>query len=99
VVKLLSLCTFLLAFAVSLPADADSATKDLQLDEIIVTATLRSAPAIEVPASVTVLSGQTLRDAGRANFEDVLGLIPNLNWAGDTSPPCPCAPAVRCISR
>jgi iron complex outermembrane recepter protein len=57
------------------------------LDEVVVTATLRSAPAIDVPASVTVLDRQTLRDAGRTNFEDVLGLIPNLNWAGDTSLP------------
>jgi outer membrane receptor protein involved in Fe transport len=58
-----------------------------ELTEIVVTATLRSTPAIEVPASVTVLSDQTLRDAGRTHFEDVLGLIPNLNWAGDTSLP------------
>jgi outer membrane receptor protein involved in Fe transport len=48
---------------------------------------LRSTPATEVPGSVTVLDRQTLLDAGRANFEDVLGLIPNLNWAGDTSLP------------
>ena len=34
-----------------------------------------------------MLDGRTLRDAGRANFGDVLGLIPNLNWAGDTSLP------------
>jgi iron complex outermembrane receptor protein len=88
VVKLSSLCSLLLVLAVSLPADADdSSLGDPQLDEIIVTATLRAAPAIEVPASVTVLNGQTLRDAGRANLEDVLGLIPNLNWAGDTSLP------------
>jgi outer membrane receptor protein involved in Fe transport len=64
-----------------------AADPDSELDEIIVTATLRSAPALEVPASVTVLDRQTLGDAGRANFEDVLGLIPNLNWAGDTSLP------------
>ena len=73
--------------AIAQPAAADDANTDSQLNEIVVTATLRSAPAIEVPASVTVLSGQTLRDAGRTNFEDVLGLIPNLNWAGDTSLP------------
>jgi outer membrane receptor protein involved in Fe transport len=86
VVKLSSLCSLLLILTASLPADADdSSLSDPQLDEIIVTATLRAAPAIEVPASVTVLNGQTLRDAGRANLEDVLGLIPNLNWAGDTS--------------
>lgn len=66
------------------PASPDSGES---LDEVVVTATLRSAPAIDVPASVTVLDQQTLRDAGRTNLEDVLGLIPNLNWAGDTSLP------------
>ena len=86
--RISSLCVLLLVFTVSLPvAASDSSSNDPQLDEILVTATLRSAPAIDIPASVTVLDGQTLRDAGRANFEDVLGLIPNLNWAGDTSLP------------
>jgi len=75
------------AIAVSTKAGANNPDTDSQLDEVIVTATLRSTPASEVPASVTVLDQQTLRDAGRANFEDVLGLIPNLNWAGDTSLP------------
>jgi outer membrane receptor protein involved in Fe transport len=77
------------AIAVSSPASANATDTDTDnpLDEIIVTATLRSAPASEIPASVTVLDRQTLHDAGRANFEDVLGLIPNLNWAGDTSLP------------
>ena len=68
-------------------ASAADDTDSSQLHEIVVTATLRSAPALEVPASVTVLPEQTLHDAGRVNFEDVLGLIPNLNWAGDTSLP------------
>jgi iron complex outermembrane recepter protein len=77
----------LAAFAVSPPGNASDSNTDPQLDAIVVTATLRSAPAIDVPASVTVLDRQTLRDAGRTNFEDVLGLIPNLNWAGDTSLP------------
>jgi iron complex outermembrane receptor protein len=66
---------------------ADATADPSQLQEVVVTATLRSMPAIDVPASVTVLPAQTLRDAGRANFEDVLALIPNLNWAGDTSLP------------
>jgi outer membrane receptor protein involved in Fe transport len=80
----------LIAAAVPASAVASTAAEvsdSPELQEIVVTATLRSTPAIDVPASVTVLSGQTLRDAGRANFEDVLGLIPNLNWAGDTSLP------------
>jgi iron complex outermembrane receptor protein len=70
-----------------LPAAAADDPDSSQLNEIVVTATLRSAPAVEVPESVTVLTRQTLQDAGRANLEDVLGLIPNLNWAGDTSLP------------
>jgi iron complex outermembrane receptor protein len=87
-VKLSSLCSLLLALSGSLPVAAEESVSGApQLDEIIVTATLRAAPAIEVPASVTVLDGKTLRDAARANLEDVLGLIPNLNWAGDTSLP------------
>jgi outer membrane receptor protein involved in Fe transport len=73
-------------FAVTTAARA-SDDAEPQLDEIVVTATLRSAPIIDVPASVTVLDERTLRDAGRANFEDVLALVPNLNWAGDTSLP------------
>jgi outer membrane receptor protein involved in Fe transport len=81
----------LMSFA-GLPAVADTdadtdANTDNALREIVVTATLRATPALEVPASVTVLDAQTLSDAGRTNFEDVLGLIPNLNWSGDTSLP------------
>jgi outer membrane receptor protein involved in Fe transport len=40
-----------------------------------------------LPASVSVLTGATLRDAGQQHIEDVLALVPNLNWAGDTSRP------------
>ena len=69
----------------ALRARADTDNSELQ--EITVTATLRNTPASEVPASVTVLDRETLSDAGRANFQDVLGLVPNLNWAGDTSLP------------
>jgi len=57
------------------------------LDEIIVTATLRSVSLEETPGSVSVLTGATLRDAGQQHFEDVLQLVPNLNWAADTSRP------------
>jgi iron complex outermembrane receptor protein len=64
-----------------------AAGADDSLEEIVVTATLRAAPAIEVPASVTVLAQRELRDAGQQGMQDVLGLIPNLNWAGDTSRP------------
>ncbi len=57
------------------------------LDEVVVTATLRATQATAVPTSVTVLDAATLREAGRQSFEDVLDMVPNLNWAGDTSRP------------
>jgi outer membrane receptor protein involved in Fe transport len=85
--RILSIGFLCASIAASLPAFAGDSDADTELAEIVVHATLRSALAIDIPASVTVLDGQTLRDAGRFNFEDVLGLIPNLNWAGDTSLP------------
>src|SRR6202167_6164397 len=57
------------------------------LDEIVVTSGLRSTSVAELPQSVTVLDQGTLRGAGVQHFEDVLGLIPDLNWAGGTSRP------------
>ena len=57
------------------------------LEEIVVTATLRSTSVAELPQSVTVLDAQTLAAAGVQHFEDVLGLIPDLNWAAGTSRP------------
>ncbi len=78
VVGLLMLCPL---FAQSAAGADDS------LEEIVVTATFRTAPAMEIPASVTVLSQRVLRDAGQQSLQDVLALIPNLNWAGDTSRP------------
>jgi iron complex outermembrane recepter protein len=67
-------------------ADAP-ATDDSTLQEIVVTATLRSTHIAELPQSVTVLDADTLRAAGVQHFEDVLGQIPDLNWASGTSLP------------
>src|SRR6202167_2399984 len=64
-----------------------AAGADDTLDEIVVTATLRSTSAAELPQSVTVLDRDTLQGAGVQHFEDVLGLIPDLNWAAGTSRP------------
>ena len=36
---------------------------------------------------MSVLDAATLREAGQQHLEDVLALVPNLNWAGDTSRP------------
>ncbi len=79
----------ILASALVIPPLMPSFTQaaDEVLEEVIVTATLRPQSLLEVPSSVTVLDSRTLQDAGQQHFEDVLGLVPNLNWAGGTSRP------------
>lgn len=57
------------------------------LEEIVVTASLLPALLRDMPASVTVLDGAVLQAAGLQHFADVMGLVPNLNWAGGTSRP------------
>jgi iron complex outermembrane recepter protein len=79
-------CFLLAALALSAPVMATGSSEP-PLDEIVVTAALKPIPLAEAAGSVSVLSGQTLRDAGQQHFEDVLPLVPNLNWAGDTSRP------------
>jgi iron complex outermembrane recepter protein len=74
------------AFILSAPGMATDVTGP-PVDEIIVTANLTPIPLAETAGSVSVLNEQALRDAGQQHFEDVLALVPNLNWAGDTSRP------------
>jgi len=71
----------------AVPAAEDTPAADDALQEIVVTATLRSVGVAELPQSVTVLDANTLRTAGVQHFEDVLSLIPDLNWAAGTSLP------------
>jgi outer membrane receptor protein involved in Fe transport len=69
-------------------ADASAAAPDSGLQEVVVSATLlRDAPVQSVPASITVLDSATLKATGQQHFEDVIGMVPNLNWSGDTNRP------------
>ena len=69
-------------------AEDSGDTSGNSLQEVIVTATLlREQPIQAVPASITVLDSATLKAAGQQHFEDVLGLVPNLNWSADTNRP------------
>ena len=79
--------SFVLAALAVFPAFAAGDNTGNELDEIVVTATLRAVPLAELPGSASVLTSQDLHDAGQQHFEDVLPLVPNLNWAGDTSRP------------
>ncbi len=77
----------LLLPALALFGGAPARGAEGDLGEVLVTAALRPLPASALAASVTVLDGATLQDAGRQHLEDVLALVPNLNWAGDTARP------------
>jgi iron complex outermembrane receptor protein len=82
--------SFCCAAALSFTAHANEASSDSkspELAEIVVTATLRAETLDATPGSISVLDAQAMRDAGQQHFEDVLALVPNLNWAGDTSRP------------
>ena len=73
--------------AASLMAAPAAFPADDSLDEIVVTATLNKAHEADLAQSVTVLDGATLQSAGVQHFEDVLALIPDLNYASGTSRP------------
>jgi len=81
-------CAFPFLF-VSLTAAAAGASDgdSSSLDEVVVTAELRDRSLQDLPASATVLDSRTLQIAGVQHFQDVLGLVPNLNWSGGTSRP------------
>lgn len=72
-----------LAAALALPARAQQP----DLEEIVVTADFREQRAAELAANVSVLDAETIEDAGVQHFEDLLLLVPNLNWSGETSRP------------
>ena len=53
------------------------------IDEIIVTADFRARPASELPASVTVLGAEVIEKLAVQHFEELVNVVPNLNWSGD----------------
>ncbi len=71
-----------LAVAIALSAGqafaADDAAAAAGESEILVTAQKRSQELIEVPQSVTVVSGATLENQHADNFQDYLKLVPGL---------------------
>lgn len=53
------------------------------IEEIVVTADFRERAASELPASITVLAKETIDEAAVQHFEELIQLVPNLNWSGD----------------
>ncbi len=79
-------CIAILSVSPALGADEPLPADD-PLAAIVVTASLDGSNLARFPGSVTVLGEETLRGAGVQHFEDVLGLVPDLNWAAGTSRP------------
>jgi len=53
------------------------------IEEIVVTADFRERPADRLPVSVTVISGDFLEEVAVQHFEELVNVVPNLNWSGD----------------
>jgi iron complex outermembrane receptor protein len=67
--------SLLLVVPVAAPAQA--------IEEIIVTADFRERAASEIPASVTVLDADEVGQLAVQHFEELINVVPNLNWSGD----------------
>ena len=62
---------------------ATAAPADEVLEEIVVTADFRERPAAEMPSSITVLQDEQIRQLAQQHFEELVFVVPNLNWSGD----------------
>lgn len=66
---------------------AASAQQTVELEEVVITATLRELTLSEIPASVTVLGASELAGVAVQHLEEALAGIPSLSWAGASSRP------------
>lgn len=58
------------------------------LDIQVVIADLREGTLqSEISTSLSVIDSETIESAGTQHFEDILSLVPNLNWSGGTNRP------------
>ena len=71
--------------AAQLNEDADGERSRPALEEVVVTATLRETKASQVPSSVTVLDHAAIASRQARHLDDLLGAIPNLNFAKGAS--------------
>jgi outer membrane receptor protein involved in Fe transport len=60
-----------------------STMAEIVIDEIIVTADFRERPTTEIPSSVTVMDASFIEATAVQHFEELVNLVPNLNWSGD----------------
>jgi outer membrane receptor protein involved in Fe transport len=68
-----------LLLTAGLPARAES------IEEVVVTAELRDRPLLEQASSTSVVVSEQVRMRAAQHLEEVLGLMPNVNFAGGSS--------------
>ena len=69
----------------SLLSLAGSAMSQEPIEEIVVTGEFRDTALDALPASVSVLDGETVDDRAARHLEEVLALVPNVNLAGGSA--------------
>ena len=79
----LLLSTTLATVVAIVPAAAQTAVAEGQT-EIVVTAQKRQQSLVDVPQSVSVVSGSQLREQHAVTFQDYLNLVPGLSINQDT---------------
>ena len=90
--RILQLAAALTAFVALLPiamADEDSAEQEFSyppgpLEEVVVSE-FRISSVQELDSSITVLNRDTIRSATLQHFEELISLVPNMNFSGDGS--------------
>lgn len=60
-----------------------AAWTDDEIEEIVVTADFRERALSEIPASITVLDSEAIREGAVQHFEELVTTVPNFNWSGD----------------
>ena len=67
----------------SLLLAASAVSQAQAIEEIVVTADFRERAASEIPASVTTLDAEEVEQLAVQHFEELINVVPNLNWSGD----------------
>ena len=68
------------ALMTAAPALAQTASEGVDLSELVVTAQKREQKLQDVPAAISVLSGDALAARGSVNLESAQYLVPTLNF-------------------
>ncbi len=89
--RLTTTLTLSLVLAIAAPAafaqqeTAEGSEEALEIEEIVVTATFRGDELYQVPSSIGVVPAEAIARRGATHLEEILNMIPNLNYAKGSS--------------